>query len=287
MVNFYEVFCDLWSRVDKGNLTSRVLKELYDAEGEYAIQAADPEWGYCSEPASRDVVLRMVADYGAGLREVLDVGIGGNPVVGLALAKAGVRITGIEFSRGYCRLAKRACERAGAHIRIVEADAQSLPFPDDAFDGVICSETLEHVLDDRQAAAEIHRVLRPAGMLFLTVPCKTNLVKLHRRLAAWWRREYLPDHPSHLREYSASGARQLVRGKFQILRRYMVPFTHRPFREMPLEVALGLLIRLPVLRNHGHIAYVACSLKSGGEALGATSRGRRDVRVMGGPRESG
>ena len=50
------------------------------------------------------------------------------------------------------------------------ADATRLPFPDDTFDRAIASEVLEHIPDDTGAMAELMRVLRPGGVLAVTVP---------------------------------------------------------------------------------------------------------------------
>lgn len=49
-------------------------------------------------------------------------------------------------------------------------DAADLPFADGVFDGVVTSAVLEHVLDPRQVASEIHRVLRPGGLLYSEIP---------------------------------------------------------------------------------------------------------------------
>lgn len=45
-----------------------------------------------------------------------------------------------------------------------------MPFRSGAFDTVVVCDTLEHILDDRSALAECHRILRPGGMAILTVP---------------------------------------------------------------------------------------------------------------------
>lgn len=45
-----------------------------------------------------------------------------------------------------------------------------LPFPDGAFDKIICAEVLEHLADDTSAMSELARVLRPGGMLAVSVP---------------------------------------------------------------------------------------------------------------------
>jgi SAM-dependent methyltransferase len=59
---------------------------------------------------------------------------------------------------------------AGASAMAVRSDALRLPFPDGAFDKVIISEVLEHIPADEAAIAEVARVLRPGGLLAVTVP---------------------------------------------------------------------------------------------------------------------
>jgi SAM-dependent methyltransferase len=59
---------------------------------------------------------------------------------------------------------------AGGRLRSVVADARHLPFADGEFDVVIAAEVLEHIHDDRAAIAELARVLRPGGLLAVTVP---------------------------------------------------------------------------------------------------------------------
>ncbi len=59
---------------------------------------------------------------------------------------------------------------AGARARPAGGDATALPFPDGVFDRVIAAEVLEHVPSDQRALSEIARVLRPGGLLAVTVP---------------------------------------------------------------------------------------------------------------------
>ena len=54
----------------------------------------------------------------------------------------------------------------------VRGDATALPFPDASFDRVIASEVLEHIPHDESAFAELTRVLRPGGVLAVTVPAR-------------------------------------------------------------------------------------------------------------------
>lgn len=73
---------------------------------------------------------------------------------------------------------KVAIEKAREHAALNEiggvvwevGDIQAIEHRDAEFDTVISCETVEHVPDPRKAVAELARVLRPAGRLFLTTP---------------------------------------------------------------------------------------------------------------------
>lgn len=50
------------------------------------------------------------------------------------------------------------------------ADCHDLPFPADYFDAVIAQAVLEHVVDPHRCVEEIHRVLKPAGIMYVEIP---------------------------------------------------------------------------------------------------------------------
>jgi SAM-dependent methyltransferase len=58
----------------------------------------------------------------------------------------------------------------GAHAGAARGDATRMPFGDGVFDRVIAAEVLEHVPGDQRALCEIARVLRPGGLVAVTVP---------------------------------------------------------------------------------------------------------------------
>ncbi len=59
-----------------------------------------------------------------------------------------------------------------------QGDAEHLAFADNAFDIVVCSEVLEHLIEPQQALTEMRRVLKNNGTLILTTPCALSLSDL-------------------------------------------------------------------------------------------------------------
>lgn len=78
--------------------------------------------------------------------------------------------------------------------------ASPLPFPDGAFDVVSLFEVLEHVDDDRALLHEIHRVLKPGGLLFLSCPMNP----------AYW--TYYDRVIGHVRRYRAAELEERLAG---------------------------------------------------------------------------
>ncbi len=66
----------------------------------------------------------------------------------------------------------RYCVERG--YRCVQGDLYRLPFPAESFDGVLLCHVLEHLEAPEAALEEIHRVLRPGGVLSIRVPTATG-----------------------------------------------------------------------------------------------------------------
>ncbi len=69
-------------------------------------------------------------------------------------------------------------EREQVPASLSGVNIHDLPFADNSFDKVLMSEVLEHLADDRAALREIYRVLKPGGILALSVP--------HANYPFWW-----------------------------------------------------------------------------------------------------
>ncbi len=85
-------------------------------------------------------------------------------------------------------------------------DALNLPFGDASFDKIICSEVLEHVADEDRGIGELVRVLKPGGLLAVTVPtCLTEM--LYWALSD----DYHNNPGGHIRIFTAQGLVKALR----------------------------------------------------------------------------
>ena len=82
----------------------------------------------------------------------------------IELARLGAyRVTGLDISRSFVRIAAANAARAGVVVDFRLGDAAALPFAADAFDFVVCRAAFKNFADPVGALREMHRVLRSGG----------------------------------------------------------------------------------------------------------------------------
>ena len=148
---------------------------------------------------------------------VLDAGCGRAFTLSHLRAASPVRAVGCDRRLDHLAIGRRAlAEDPG--VRLVAADLARLPFTPGSFDAVIASEVLEHVADDRAVLRGLADLLRPGGLVAITVPNaryplwydplnrvleKVGVTPIRRGpLAGIW--------PDHRRLYTAESLRSLV-----------------------------------------------------------------------------
>lgn len=78
-------------------------------------------------------------------------------------------MTGLDLNPGMLTVARSVPPAPGASIEWREGDAAPMPFPDGAFEVVLCQLGLQYFTDRSKALREMHRVLAPGGRLALMV----------------------------------------------------------------------------------------------------------------------
>ncbi len=108
---------------------------------------------------------------------------------------------------------------------LMVGDALSLPFPDNYFDRLICSEVLEHIPDYGGALAEIWRTTKPGGRIGISVP--------HRwpeQICWLLSRDYYNTPGGHVRIFKRGVLRQDIETMgFKYLTRHLTHGLHSPY----------------------------------------------------------
>jgi len=118
----------------------------------------------------RAEMVAQLAGYVSG-KKVLDIGCQYG-VFSFYLAERGAAVTGMDISEKWVKRCKReaAARYPDKEFDFLVGDAQDLPFEDESFDVVVCTEVVEHVDFAGNVIAEIHRILTQDGILVLGTP---------------------------------------------------------------------------------------------------------------------
>jgi|SRR4051794_28087419 len=146
------------------------MRDLYEARA--VQQYAEPS------PLPDPRVDRKFSRICAVVRELLpceaflDAGCGDGRYLAALEGDLPERVAGVDIAERILETARARAPRA----ELRQANLESLPFGDVAFDLVLSSQVIEHVLDAPAAAAELARVLRPGGRLVISTDNADNRV---------------------------------------------------------------------------------------------------------------
>lgn len=125
----------------------------------------------------------------------LDLGCGSGTQA-VCLMDEGFRVIAADLSIEATRVARGTAERATRTLPAVNADAERLPFADASLDACVCGLLLHHFRDISSVAAELHRVVKPQGVVLAldanghNPPTRLFLNGLHR---VWPRKQLTPN----------------------------------------------------------------------------------------------
>lgn len=151
--------------------TNKSSKQYYD-DTEFRLTAPENYERYfvpvIGKPLAKDLI--QLANLRQG-EKVLDVGCGTGIVAKLAVKQVGESgtATGLDINPAMLSVA-RSTTSPRASIEWIEASAESMPFPDENFDVVLCQLSFQFMEDKPTALKEMQRILAPGGRLILNVP---------------------------------------------------------------------------------------------------------------------
>jgi SAM-dependent methyltransferase len=125
-------------------------------------------------------------------RQIFEAGLSRLPQQGVSVLDVGGRLQPYRPLLGTRAKSYVAIDLRVTPLVNVGAVAEALPFQDDQFDFVICTQVFEYLPEPRLAVAEIKRVLRKGGVLFLSAPS----VFLRDNDKEYWR--FLPESLRYL-----------------------------------------------------------------------------------------
>jgi ubiquinone/menaquinone biosynthesis C-methylase UbiE len=163
--------------------------------------------------------------------KVLDLGCGEGRHVISAYVEADVTAIGVDLCLDDLQTAQsRFADFEGdgqteKAFGLANGDAMQLPFADNTFDKIICSEVLEHIPDYRAVLKEIERVLKPGGLFCASVP------RAWPEKICWALSEaYHKVEGGHLRIFKASELRKQIQDLgFRFYRRHWAHALHSPY----------------------------------------------------------
>ena len=135
-------------------MEKRLYEILYETEKQH--------WWYA---VRRKIIRDLINAYARPQKPIklLDIGCGTGELL-RELSPLG-EVSGIDNSPQAIAFCK---ERGLKNIFL--AEGTDIPFPDDAFDIVLCLDVLEHIKNDDAALKEIRRVAKPEGIIIIFVP---------------------------------------------------------------------------------------------------------------------
>lgn len=147
----------------------------------YEAGKVPPHWALSLTPSKlAGNFLRIIKKGGSRKKKILEIGCG-NGRDSLFLAQNGFNVTGIDLSREAIRLARKNSKtsKIRGKVSFKQADAEKLPFPARAFDGVYSIGVL-HSTNLGKSLSEIARVLKTGGVALLHFWQKTYFLKTRK-----------------------------------------------------------------------------------------------------------
>ena len=125
--------------------------------------------------------MEVIQRYSTGLRDkALEIGPGSGLYLPV-LAKRFREVIAADIEDAYLNAAN-SLAAAHPNLHPVVDDITHSRLPERSFDLILCTEVVEHIADSARAIAEMHRLLKPGGVLILSTPQRYSSLELTAKI---------------------------------------------------------------------------------------------------------
>jgi ubiquinone/menaquinone biosynthesis C-methylase UbiE len=161
------------SKMGSGYELLRLQQTLYESRN------PTRRWLHCTR---RDWIIAAIQRYlPAGEKKALEIGPGSGVYLPI-LASLFDRVTAMDIEDAYLDHAQKLAD-SYPNLTLLTDDITHSKLVDASFNLILCSEVIEHVPDPDAALQEMHRLLKPKGVLILSTPQRHSTLELVAKVA--------------------------------------------------------------------------------------------------------
>jgi ubiquinone/menaquinone biosynthesis C-methylase UbiE len=140
----------------------------WSRHGLYDPASNDGPYKYNNKIYRMEYVLDFVPDASSLGAKALDLGCGGGVFIP-ALVRKGYSVTGMDIAEEMIIMSRELCDNLGLKPELSVGDCNKTCLPDNSMDVCICVGLVEHQQTDEPLLKEVNRVLKPGGLLVITL----------------------------------------------------------------------------------------------------------------------
>lgn len=182
---------------------------------------------------------------------ILDAGCNGG-FLSFYLVKSGAKkVYGLDMSPGFIKTNKKNAEdkKLSNRLNFRVGNIEKMPYKNEFFDFIICSEVIEHVRKPKMVASEFYRILKKGGMVLVTTPNILNPMEFFHNIKHYLMWLIKNESITHIQHFTFSSLKSLFSKYFKVTKclgigmgAAFLPFSRYGFLKKT-DYLLGLLLQ--------------------------------------------
>jgi len=241
------------------------LKNIYEERALKISKSTQSKQSRLSR--KHEVIIKVIDKYFM----ILDAGCGTGPYTAHLAKRQNNKVYAIDISFEIIKQTKIRIknENNQDESNMVNANLEKLPFKNEAFEGIVCSQVIEHLLKDMDGFDELQRVLKKDGLMVFSTDNKRNYisrilaipVNIYKKIIKYKGEEWEYYHG----EYNIEDLSEILKQKgFSIKEEFTFrvanPISSKNVKiaDILTEIVEKILIKLPIIKNYGDIVVFVC-----------------------------